>query len=331
MKAIGEHYYAAVLVPYDERFNIHERAFRGLIRSFVEEPRFLRNGGLIVNPEAGEIFFLTRAEKRRLVEIALEEVQGKMPVFAGTWATTTKEVVETARDAKSLGAHGIFVVPPGLGAELGTSWDADAHPEAWLDQIQAQVRAVDLPIIPHPTGGSHAPFLPGIPLQATLRICREVPNVVGWKMTYNYDGARLIAKGLRSLDRHVAILAAHASRFQEYRANTDMMDGTLTGCWMYALGPMLDHLEAWDNGDVALATKIWLGGLRELHEYVDDRSRHHLRYKIGLWLRGLIPNPYMRAPMPLPEQVEIETMYRLMKAAGIDVIDVKSMKLAHVA
>ena len=40
------------------------------------------------------------------------------------------------------------------------------------------------------------------------------PNIAGWKMTYGfYEGYRIIAKGLWSLDRHVAILGALASRF----------------------------------------------------------------------------------------------------------------------
>ena len=51
-----------------------------------------------------------------------------------------------------------------------------------------------------------------------MQICREVPNIVGWKMTYMYDGFRIVAQGLRSLDRHVAIMGALASRFHEYKA-----------------------------------------------------------------------------------------------------------------
>jgi len=34
-------------------------------------------------------------------------------------------------------------------------------------------------------------------------------------MTYMYDGFRIIAKGLRGLDRHVAVMGALASRFHE--------------------------------------------------------------------------------------------------------------------
>jgi 4-hydroxy-tetrahydrodipicolinate synthase len=191
-----------------------------------------------------------------VLEIAMEEIQGKVPVLAGTWAMTTEEQVETARDCKALGVDGIFVTPPGGAQDVTSCWDADNYPEIWLDQIIAQDRVVDLPIVTHPVGGAKPPFYPGLPLQATLRICREVPNVVGWKMTYMYDGFRLIANGLRGLDRHVAIMGALASRFHEYKA-TGTFDGTLSGFWNFALEPMLDHLEAWDAKDLDGARAIW--------------------------------------------------------------------------
>jgi dihydrodipicolinate synthase/N-acetylneuraminate lyase len=262
-----------------------------------------------------------------VLEIAMEEASGKVPILAGTWAITTDETVETAKDAKALGVDGIFVTPPGGAQDVTSCWDADNYPEIWLDQIKAQDRAVDLPIVTHPVGGAKPPFHPGLPLGATMRICREVPNVVGWKMTYMYDGFQIIARGLRSLDRHVAVMGALASRFHEYRA-TGLFDGTLSGFWNFALEPMLDHLDAWDAKDVERATTIWNGGLHQLHDYVADMGRLHIRYKTATWLRGLIPSPFMRAPMPKPKQEEIDTLYRLLTALELPVIDLKETRLA---
>jgi dihydrodipicolinate synthase/N-acetylneuraminate lyase len=146
-------------------------------------------------------------------------------------------------------------------------------------------------------------------------------------MTYMYDGFRLIANGLRGLDRHVAVMGALASRFHEYKA-TGMFDGTLSGFWNFALDPMLDHLQAWDNKDIDKAREIWAGGLSQLQEYVADMGRLHIRYKTAAWLRGLIPSPFMRAPMPKPQQVEIDTIYRLLQQLGLSVIGLKETRLA---
>jgi 4-hydroxy-tetrahydrodipicolinate synthase len=327
MSTIGHRRYVAALLPMDRRFKIDEQAYRRFVRYFVDDPEFVKEGGLCVNPEAAEIFYLTRQEKRRVLEISMEEAHGKLPIIAGTWAITTAETIETAKDCKALGVDGIFVTPPGGAQDVTSCWDADQYPEIWLDQIKEQDRAVDLPIVTHPVGGAKPPFYPGLPLGATMRICREVPNIVGWKMTYMYEGFRLIAKGLRSLDRDVAVMGALASRFHEYRL-TNMFDGTLSGFWNFAKEPMMEHLAAWDRRDLEAACRVWDGGLAELHDYVADMGRLHIRYKTATWLRGLIPNPFMRPPMPKPQQAEIETLYRLLQQLGLSVIDRQDMRLA---
>ena len=148
---------------------IDEAGYRRFLQYFLKNEKFVKaGGGLCINPEAGEIFYLTRQEKRRVLEIAMEEAHGKVPVIAGTWAITTPllykltkntagtwamttdEQVETARDCKALGVDGIFVTPPGGAQDVTSCWDADNYPEIWLDQIIAQDRAVDLPIVTHP-------------------------------------------------------------------------------------------------------------------------------------------------------------------------------------
>jgi 4-hydroxy-tetrahydrodipicolinate synthase len=321
MTNVAGRYYIAVLLPLTETLKIDEAAYRRYIQYFLREPRFVLAGGLCINPEAGQIFYLTRAEKRRVLEIAMEEAHGKVPIFAGTWALTTEEVVETARDVKTLSADGIFVTPPGGAQDVTSCWDADTYPEVWGDQIKAQDRAVGLPIITHPVSGSAPPFSPGLPLTATLQLCREIPNIVGWKMTYGlYDGFRIVAKGLRSLHRPVAVLGALGSRFHEYNA-TGFFDGTLSGFWNFALEPMLDHLVAWQQRDIDTACKIWNNGLSQLQDYIADMGRLHVRYQTATWLRGLIPSPFMRPPMPRPRQIEIDTIYGLLENMGLSVID----------
>jgi 4-hydroxy-tetrahydrodipicolinate synthase len=73
---------------------------------------------------------------------------------------------------------------------------------------------------------------------------------------------------------------------------------------------------------------IWDSGLCELQEYIADMGRLHIRYKTATWLRGLIPNPFMRAPMPKPKQEEIDTIYRLLKNLNLDVIEMKETRIA---
>lgn len=325
MQDLASRLYNAIVVPFKASGEIDEPAYRNLVRYFMQD-RFAEVGGIIANPEAGEIYYLTREEKRRVLEITLEEVGGRMPVFCGIFEMTTAGCVESAREAKALGANGLFLMPPAGSADLVVSWNADKYPEYWLDQIKEIDAAVDLPIICHPVASPSPQWGIGLPAGATRLILESVPNVIGWKMTYNYDGMRKIWTLLRSLDRPVSIMAAGGRFFHEFLAY-DMLDGSTSGSWNYALEPMLDHIEAWKRGDITAARRIWNEeGLDALHAYIyADYARLHLRYKIAAWLRGLIPSPRMRPPMPKPKLEEIETLYGLMQAAGIAVIDRKDV------
>jgi dihydrodipicolinate synthase/N-acetylneuraminate lyase len=139
-------------------------------------------------------------------------------------------------------------------------------------------------------------------------------------MTYSYRGGLIVAKALRNLDRHVGILRASARYFHENLA-TGYFDGTVTGSFNYAMESMIDHINAWKRKDIDEASGIWNGGLENLQHYVySDYSRLHVRYKIATWLRGLIPLPFMRLPMPKPKKEEITNLRDLLKGAALSVI-----------
>ena len=75
-KNVGDHLYVAVLLPFDRQMKIDEAAYRSFLQYFLKNEKFVRmGGGLCINPEAGEIFYLTREEKRRVLEIAMEGTQ----------------------------------------------------------------------------------------------------------------------------------------------------------------------------------------------------------------------------------------------------------------
>lgn len=308
------------VIPYQQgSLEIDEVALRKLLRYFLSAKFVDAGGALIINPVAGEIFFLSRQERRRVVEIAVEETKHKVPIIAGAIDWTTKETVEIAKDAKAAGADGIFLVPPSGPTDITLGWDPLRHPEIWTDMIKEIDDEVHLPMIAHPTAPSAAGSSGGFPLESTLKVCRAFPNIVGWKMTYKYEDYLRVAQGLRSLEHHVAILGASSGYFQEYLAN-GLFDGTATGGWNYALEPMVDHIQAWRDGNIAEANRLW-PSLKRLHGYVhQDKTHHHLRYKIAAWLRGLIPSPFMRPPMPRPEKDETMMLRDFLKNAGLDVI-----------
>lgn len=327
MTDIAHHRFITTVLPMNRSYEIDEAAWRRLLRYFLAIPEVVSKGGLCINPEAGEVFYLSREEKRRVLEIAMEEVDGKLPIVAGIFGLTTRETIDCARDARDLGAQALFVFPPQGMIDVSTAWNPTDYPEIWIDMLNSVAREVDLPMITHPTAAGSPPlFGQGIPLAATRNICSQVPNIVGWKMLYPYPGYRVIAEALKTLDRPVAVMGALAHFFHEYHM-MGMLDGTMSGFWNYAAEPMVKHLDALDKGDHQAALSIWRAGLVQLHEAVGDRGRLHIRYKVATWLRGLIPSPIMRPPLPLPRQSEIDLLYAALKAAGLDVIDQRDTKI----
>src|SRR5258708_31944301 len=100
MIPLRNRYYTAMVLPFAADGTIDEKALRDLIRYYLAAKRYAKVGGLIANPVAGEVYYLTRAEKRRVLEITMEAAGGKMPVFAGIFEVTTPGCAERAREMK---------------------------------------------------------------------------------------------------------------------------------------------------------------------------------------------------------------------------------------
>ena len=57
--------YSTVVTPFMEDYQVDEPALRKFLQYFMQ-PKFLdAGGGIIINPACGEIFYLSREEKKR--------------------------------------------------------------------------------------------------------------------------------------------------------------------------------------------------------------------------------------------------------------------------
>ncbi|HEV7784577.1 MAG TPA: 4-hydroxy-tetrahydrodipicolinate synthase [Thermoanaerobaculia bacterium] len=154
----------ALVTPFRSDLSLDEEALRRLLRRQIE-------GGihfLVPCGTTGENPTLTREEHLRVVEITLEEAQGKTPVLAGCGGNNTREVVELARDLEGLGADGLLVVTP---------YYNKPTPEGLYQHYREVAKATRLPIIvynvPGRTGTNVEP--------ATLKRLAEIETVVGVK------------------------------------------------------------------------------------------------------------------------------------------------------
>ena len=68
--------------------------------------------GIFVLGTTGEFYALDEDEKQQVVVAAVEHCRGRSPVFVGTGAETTREVVRLTRMAEREGADGVSVITP---------------------------------------------------------------------------------------------------------------------------------------------------------------------------------------------------------------------------
>lgn len=98
----------AIVTPFQPDFSIDEPALRRLLQ------RQVRGGVDFLVPcgTTGENPTLTRLERLRVVEITLQESNGKVPVLAGAGGYNTEAVIELARELETLGVDGLLSVTP---------------------------------------------------------------------------------------------------------------------------------------------------------------------------------------------------------------------------
>lgn len=88
------------------------RVDEALFRDFVAWQLSEGSDGLVPCGTTGEAATLTTAEHRRLIEIAVELVDGKVPVIAGCGSNNTAHAIELTRSARDAGADAALHVPP---------------------------------------------------------------------------------------------------------------------------------------------------------------------------------------------------------------------------
>ena len=127
-------YWVAAPTPFTREGGLDERLWREELRLYHGQGVH----GILVNGTTGEWFSQSDAERRRVAEIAVEELRGKIPVVIGCTTYTAAHSAELGRHAKDIGADGILSTPPPYAAP--TSREIVAFYQAISDRV-------DLPLM----------------------------------------------------------------------------------------------------------------------------------------------------------------------------------------
>lgn len=153
-----------ILTPMyeDESINIEE------LRNQVD--RMIENGvhGIFPFGTNGEGYILSADEKKLVLEAVVDQAAGRVPIYAGTGAISTKETIEQSRMAQAAGADVLSIITPSF---------ASASQDEIYTHYKTVAEAVNMPIvlynIPARTGNSIAP--------ATVARLAQIENIIGAK------------------------------------------------------------------------------------------------------------------------------------------------------
>jgi 4-hydroxy-tetrahydrodipicolinate synthase len=97
-----------MVTPLTADDKVNESALRQLTQYLIEAGVH----GLFALGSQGEFWALTADEKRRVLEIVVEEARDRVPVYAGTAAICTPETIALTRMAESVGVDAVSVLTP---------------------------------------------------------------------------------------------------------------------------------------------------------------------------------------------------------------------------
>jgi 4-hydroxy-tetrahydrodipicolinate synthase len=100
--------YTVMVTPFSDDGSVDARALAALTEWQIREGIH----GLIPLGSTGEFLSLSRDERSEVAETVIRAARGRVPVLIGTGAEDTREVVRASREAESLGADGVMIIPP---------------------------------------------------------------------------------------------------------------------------------------------------------------------------------------------------------------------------
>ncbi|MBO1625133.1 MULTISPECIES: 4-hydroxy-tetrahydrodipicolinate synthase [Bacillus] len=153
--------YPVIITPMNQNEEINWEGLKQNIEHFIQEGV----AGLVVNGSTGEFVSLTKEERFKVVETAVEQINGRIPLLVGTAAETTKEAIEYTQQAERAGASGALLI---------NSYYAHPKEEEIYEHFKAVAESVQFPIMIY-----NNPFTSGVDIstETILRVGRDVENV----------------------------------------------------------------------------------------------------------------------------------------------------------
>jgi 4-hydroxy-tetrahydrodipicolinate synthase len=152
--------YSVLPTPFQANGDLDEPSLRRVVDLFIDAGV----NGVTALGVTGEVSRLDDAERRRVLEIVVEQVGGRVGVVAGTTAEGTRTCIAYSRQAAAAGATAVMVSPPRL-PKLNSE-AVMRHFVAVADAVEVEIVVQDYPPI---SGFAMEPWL-------LARLAKEIPR-----------------------------------------------------------------------------------------------------------------------------------------------------------
>ena len=168
------------------------------LRNQVE--RLLAGGvhGLFPFGTNGEGYILSLKEKEEVLETVIDQVKGRVPVYAGTGCISTADTIYMSKRAEEMGADVLSIITPSF---------ALASQKELYDHYVAVAKHVNIPIvlynIPMRTGNKLLP-------ETVAKLAKDVDVIMGAKdSSGDRDNLKAYIDLTRDLDKDFSVLAGN--------------------------------------------------------------------------------------------------------------------------
>jgi len=120
--------------PRDESVNIPA------LRDQIERQIAAGAHGIFPFGTNGEAYILSMKEKEEILEAAVDQVKGRVPVYAGTGCISTRDTVYLSKRAEALGAEKLILLTGVRGLLRDPGDESTLIPELQLSTVPALVR-----------------------------------------------------------------------------------------------------------------------------------------------------------------------------------------------
>jgi len=277
--------FPVLITPMLNEQEIDWEGFKKNIEYFINEGV----AGIAINGSTGEFVSLTKEERFKAVRVAVEQVDGRVPLIVGTAAETTVDAIEYTQQAEQAGATASLLI---------NSYYAHPKENEIYEHFKSVAESVKFPVMLY-----NNPFTSGVNISAEtiLRLGQDVKNITHIKESSGeIQKARDIARKGKGF-------------IEVFCGSEDLaLESLLVGAvgWIspagnIAPGLVTDLYNCVQNKEFDKAWELY-DRLLPLCNFLEESGKYVQISKRAMELQGLAGGPCRKPRLPLNEEEDAQ-------------------------